>query len=80
MKNQLEEKEKDLLHNKKKEIIGKIVMILRDSDKELYYAPTIEIAEMIFQHINSDQLSTKDREIVADLSRDDIQILMSLNS
>jgi len=80
VKAQAEEKEKDLLTNKKKEIIQKIVSHLRDSDRELYYAPTIEIAELVVQHIQSEKLNAKDREIVQELSRDDVQILMSLNS
>lgn len=80
MKEQFEEKEKDLLHTKKKEIIQKIVSLLRDQYSELYYSPTIEIAELVFQHINSSDFPQKELEIVGELTRDDIQILMSLNS
>ena len=65
---------------KKKEIIQSIINILSKSDPELYYTDTMTITSYVSDYIKEKNLKQSEYELVKDLSRDDIQILMSYNS
>ncbi len=78
--NQLTEIEKDLLAKQKKDILKIALDNVTKEHMELYYSSTYEISEEIFKYINSSKLVEKQREIVKDLSIEDIQVILSLNS
>ncbi len=80
MKPQMELHREDLLHNRQKEVIVEIINDLQRDDEDLYYSPTIEIAELVYEYINSDEMPIESKDIVRDLDRNDIQILMSIHS
>jgi hypothetical protein len=65
---------------KKKEIIQSIINMLSKSDPELYYTDTMTITSYVSDYIKEKNLKQSEYELVKDLSRDDIQILMSYNS
>lgn len=63
-----EQKEKQKIIN---EMLGSF-------QNELYYTPTIEIANLIYEKIhNNTKLNTKNYELVKELSPEDIKILLS---
>ena len=76
----MEEKRKDLKSTLQKEIIAKVVTALNESHPSFYYLSTIEIAAEIKKYIHEPaKLSHDDFHLVKDLSRHDIQILLSLH-
>ena len=75
----MEEKRKDLKNSKQKQIVQGLVAQLNESHPSFYYHSTIEIAAEIKKHIHAgEHLSHDDFQQVKDLSRRDIQILLSL--
>ena len=76
----MEEKRKDLKNTHQKEIITGIVTALNESNPSFYYLSTIEIAAEIKKHIHqTGNLNHDNFQMVKDLSRRDIQILLSLH-
>lgn len=65
---------------KKKEIIQSIINDLSKSDPDLYYTDTMTIAAFVEEYINDKKLIQSEYDLVKNLSRDDIQVLMSYNS
>lgn len=73
--------EKELLINKQKAIIDKILSHLVEQGLELYYEPTMNICREIEEIIhNNNFLNVKEKEAVEMLNSNDIQTLMSYNS
>ena len=64
----------------KKEIIDNLVNDLSKDSPDLYYSPTSVIAQIVFDKIQANLLSREKYEVVKDLSREDIQVLMSYSS
>jgi len=76
----MEEKRKDLKNSKQKNIVTNIVNILSEAHPSFYYLSTIEIAAEIEDYIHKPgKLSVTDHDLVKDLDRRDIQILLSLH-
>ena len=75
----MEEKRKDLKNTQQKRIIQNIVAELNESHPSFYYLPTTEVAAQIKKYIHEPgQLSHDEFQLVKDLKRRDIQILLSL--
>lgn len=76
----MEEKRKDLKSTHQKEVIQEIVEELNKSNPEFYYRSTSEVAAEIKKYIHeSHRLNHIQHELLKDLSRRDIQILLSLH-
>ena len=76
----MEEKRVNLINSQQKRIINDVLAALNESHPSFYYLSTIEIAAEIKTYIHtSGQLSVDHFELVGDLSRRDIQILLSLH-
>ena len=76
----MEEKRKDLKNTKQKAIINDVITALNESHPSFYYYSTIEVAGEIKKYIDEPgKLSHDQLEEVKDLSRHDIQILLSLH-
>ena len=76
----MEEKHKNLIAVRQKVLLTTIVAKLSDLHPALYYSPTTEIAYEIERYINAgDGLLHDEVELLKDLSRHDIQILLSLH-
>ncbi len=73
----MEEKEKDLVHSKRKALINKILSELSVEHRDLYYLPTVEISALVQERVASGKLSKEDTELLNGLSIQDIQVLMS---
>jgi hypothetical protein len=77
----MEEKRKDLTASKQKQLINTIVARLSELHPSFYYSATSEIAYEIELYIgNGDGLSHDETEILKGLSRNDIQLILSLHS
>lgn len=66
--------------DEQKIIIKKIVNDLSKQSHDFYYESTASIARMIHEYIQSDQINSHFKDDVAELSIEDIQILLSYNS
>lgn len=64
----------------KKKILDKVVNVLRDEDKELYYTDTSTISHLIRDYIDDNKLRREEYELVQGLTPNDILILISYNS
>ena len=74
-------KKEELPIDIKKKIIAKVVSHLASKDESLYYEPTINICQDIYNCIQKGSyLSSKEKELTIDLSPEDIQILLSYSS
>ncbi len=72
------EDEKEILNQKKVQILESIVAKLSRNYESIYYLSTIEISSLIHEEINKCEFINKEQqEIVKDLSPRDIQILLS---
>lgn len=77
----MKEKHKDLKNTHQKTIINEIVATLNDSHPSFYYLSTIEVAAEIKKYIHEPgNVSREQFDQVKDLSRHDIQILLSLHN
>lgn len=82
----MEEKHKDLIASKQKELINTIVARLSELHPSFYYSATSEIAYEIELYIKNGDgssgqgLSHDETELLKDLSRNDIQMILSLHS
>lgn len=76
----MEEKHKDLIAVKQKELLNIIVAKLNELHPSFYYSPTSEIAHEIEQYVKEGNgLSRDDIELLGKLSRYDIQVMLSLH-
>lgn len=77
----MEEKRRDLIVSKQKSLINDIVAKLSELHPSFYYSPTSEIAYEIHQYIQGGEgLSRDEIDILIELSRNDIQMILSLHS
>ena len=72
--------EEDLIVEKRKKIIGKIVTYLASTDPNLYYTDSSTIATMVLQNIDNSSLKAAEKELIKDLTSKDVLVLMSYNS
>lgn len=76
----LQEKRKDLDVERQKRLLTRLVEELSQSDPELYYRSTSEVAAQIEGLIGKvGRLSLEDRQLLLRLSRRDIEVLLSLH-
>jgi len=77
----VEEKRKDLEASRQKELIYRIVSELNELYPSLYYAATSEIAYQIEEAISAGQgLNHAESQLLKGLSRNDIQMILSLHN
>ena len=77
-KQTLKEDDKEILNQKKVQILESIVAKLSRNYESIYYLSTIEISSLIHEEINKCEFINKEQqEIVKGLSPRDIQILLS---
>lgn len=77
----MEEKHKDLIAVKQRALIMSIVVKLNELHPSFYYSPTSEIAYEVERYIKGgNNLLHDEVELLRDLSRQDIQMILSLNS
>jgi hypothetical protein len=77
----MEEKHRDLIASKQKSLINTVVARLSELHPSLYYSSTSEIAYEIERYIGSgDGLSHDETELLKGLSRNDIQMILSLHN
>ncbi len=76
----MEEKRKDLINTQQKKILDEVIAILNDSHPSFYYLSTVEVAAEIKKYMHvSGSLSHEKYELVKNLKRADIQILLSFH-
>ncbi len=76
----MEDKRSDLKSTHQKEVIQEIIEDLNKSHPNFYYRSTTEVAAEIKKYIHEGgHLNHTQHELVKDLSRRDIQILLSLH-
>ncbi|MEM9173097.1 MAG: hypothetical protein AAGA84_10370 [Pseudomonadota bacterium] len=76
----MEEKRRDLKITQRRRLLERMVADLANSNPNLYYMPTIDVATLLEEHIRKgDALSQEEHELLKPLSRRDIQILLSIH-
>jgi hypothetical protein len=77
----MEEKHKDLVAVKQRELLTSIVLRLNELHPSFYYSPTSEIAYEIERYVKAGNGLLHDEvELLKGLTRHDIQMMLSLNS
>jgi len=77
----MEEKRKDLISTKQKELLAKLLVSLQSEHPNFYYLSTTEVAYEILEYSKEySELSREERSLITDLSMRDVQILLSLNN
>ena len=77
----MEEKRKDLIASKQKDLMNSIVAKLSEQHPSLYYSATSEIAYEVERYIkNGEGLNRDEMDALQGLSRNDIQMILSLHS
>jgi hypothetical protein len=64
----------------KKKIVQDIINVLSSDVPDLYYTDTMSIASLVIDYISANKLKKDQFDLVKDLSRHDVQTLMSYNS
>ena len=76
----MEKKREDLISEKRKKLLQRLVEELSREDTDLYYKPTAEIAFIIKSYIDDKtKLSVEERKLLEPLSQHDIQVVLSLH-
>lgn len=77
---EIQEKRKDLIAEKRKQLIKRIVSELSHADPDLYYRSTSEIARQMEQYLKGDNsLNADEIELLQGLDYRDIHALLSLH-
>lgn len=77
----LEDKTADLISQKQKKLLERLVGELSKTSPDLYYQSTSQIARQIRQYIdNGAGLNQDERELITPLGQRDIEVLLSLHS
>ena len=77
----LEDKTADLISQKQKKLLERLVGELSKTSPDLYYQSTSQIARQIRQYIdNGAGLNQDERELIRALGQRDIEVLLSLHS
>ena len=76
----MEEKRADLISEKRKKLLQRLVEELSREHVDFYYKPTTEIAFILKSYIDDKtKLSVEERKLLEPLSQQDIQVLLSLH-
>ncbi|MEP3048649.1 MAG: hypothetical protein ABJL55_15035 [Roseibium sp.] len=76
----LQDKRGDLDAEKRKKLITRLLDDLSQTNPDLYYQPTSQVALQIKQHIESDaRLHVEEKNLLVNLSQRDIEVLLSLH-
>lgn len=77
----LQDKHSDLLAEKRKRVLERLVMALSREGLDLYYSPTAQVAASILAQVESGaRLNGEERDVMRGLTQRDIEILLSLKS
>ncbi len=77
----MEEKHKDLISTRQRELLNSIVTKLSEIDPSFYYASTSEIAYEIEQYLQRGSSLNRDEvDLLKGLNRNDIQMILSLHN
>ena len=77
----LEDKIVDLVSQKQKKLLERLVGELSKVNPDLYYQPTSQIARQLKQYIDGEaKLYQEERELMEPLGQRDIELLLSLHS
>ena len=77
----MEDKQRDLIVNKQRQLLNAIVVRLNELNPSFYYLSTSEVAYEIEQYVQQTKELTRDEiELLNGLSRNDIQMILSLHS
>jgi hypothetical protein len=81
-KKEIEKEKGKLDHKQRKIIVNELMMELSNKNPDLYYLPTVEVAQRIWDKVSSSDsgLSKANLELVSHLSVRDIQILLGHHS
>jgi hypothetical protein len=72
--------EEELVVDKQKKAISKVIQKLAGQDPNLYYTDSSTIASLVLQGENQTELNREEKELLQKLSVKDVLILMSYNS
>ncbi|MEM6309621.1 MAG: hypothetical protein AAF754_06185 [Pseudomonadota bacterium] len=76
----LQDKRSDLLCEKRKTLIRRLVAELSEAEPDFYYHPTRHIAALVENYVKtSATVSREDRDLLRPLARKDIEVLLSLH-
>ena len=76
----MEERREDLISEKRKKLLQRLVEELSREHTDFYYKPTTEIAFMLKNYIDDKtKLSVEERKLLEPLSQHDIQVVLSLH-
>lgn len=77
----MEEKRRDLIVTKQRQLLNQIVAKLNQTNPSFYYSSTSEIAYEIEQFVEKGEgLSRDEIDVLEGLSRGDIQMILSLHN
>ncbi|MEM9583978.1 MAG: hypothetical protein AAGA08_12755 [Pseudomonadota bacterium] len=75
----LEDKQSDLIAEKRRKLIDQLIAEVSQSGYDLYYAPTSEVATYLLGYIEKTaRLNADDRALLEGLNRRDIEIILSI--
>ena len=76
----MEEKRKDLKDSKQRKVLDNLMKELSVAHPSFYYLSTVEVAAQLHERIkNRTGIAQEDYQLVIGLSRNDIQILLSIH-
>ena len=76
----MEERREDLISEKRKKLLQRLVEELSRARADFYYKPTTEIAFILKNYIDDKtKLSVEERMLLEPLSQHDIQVVLSLH-
>ena len=76
----MEEKRKDLKDSKQRKVLDSLMLELSAAHPSFYYLSTVEVAAKLHERIkNRTGIAQEDYQLVVGLSRNDIQILLSIH-
>jgi len=77
----MEEKHKDLISTRQRELLNSIVIKLSEIEPSFYYASTSEIAYEIERYLQrGEDLNRDEVDLLKGLDRNDIQMILSLHN
>lgn len=66
--------------DKKRKVINKVVQKLSDENPNFYYTNSSEIANLVKEEFDNNNLNKDELDLVKDLSAEDIHILLSFKN
>ncbi|MEM7190970.1 MAG: hypothetical protein AAF439_15270 [Pseudomonadota bacterium] len=76
----MEEKTADLVAQKRKALLERLIVEVSRNGLDLYYAPTSQVATHLLKYAESEAgLNADERELLEGLDRRDIEVILSLH-